>query len=196
MTPLWLRLWHWIMAALFTVLVITGIVLSYSTATFALMNYALADTLHQVTGIAFSLLFVVFIVASGATGHWRRYQRLWKGLLSRLTKFGGYVLRGAPARAGTSTNALPPRIELSRGFLVLLQHLLSIFSIVVLSPLLAVTGLVLLFPEHAPAQVAGLGGVWPFAVAHYWVGLVGVLFLLFHAYIATIAGFRRMIKGK
>ncbi|MDH4980821.1 cytochrome b/b6 domain-containing protein [Hyphomicrobium sp. D-2] len=195
MTPLWLRLWHWTMAMLFTVLVVTGVVLTYSTSTFALMNYALADTLHQVLGIAFSVLFVVFLLVSGLTGYWRRYQRLWKGLLSRIVKFGGYVINGVPVK-GNGGGETPPRIELSRGLLILVQHFLSIFSIAVLSPLLAITGLVLLFPEYAPETIAGLGGVWPFAIAHYWVGFLGALFLLFHAYIATIAGFRRMIKGR
>lgn len=195
MTPLWLRLWHWIMAVLFTVLVVTGVVLTYSTSTFALMDYALADTLHQVLGIAFSVLFVVFLLVSGITGHWRRYQRLWNGLLSRIVKFGGYLIKGVPTKRN-GRGETPPRIELSRGLLILVQHFLSIFSIAVLSPLLAITGLMLLFPEYAPDKVAGLGGVWPFAIAHYWAGLLGVLFLLFHAYIATIAGLRRMIKGR
>ncbi|KWT70378.1 Thiosulfate reductase cytochrome B subunit [Hyphomicrobium sulfonivorans] len=195
MTPLWLRLWHWTMAVLFTVLVVTGVVLTHSTSTFALINYALADTLHQVLGIAFSALFVVFLLVAGVTGHWRRYQRQWKGLLSRIVKFGGYVINGVPVK-GNGGGEAPPRIEVSRGLLILVQNFLSIFSIAVLSPLLAITGLALLFPEYAPEKMAGLGGVWPFAIAHYWVGLLGVLFLLFHAYIATIAGFRRMIKGR
>lgn len=59
-----------------------------------------------------------------------------------------------------------------------------------------ITGLVLLYPEWAPAEVAGLGGIWPLALAHYVVGLIGALFLLFHAYIATINGLRRMIRGR
>jgi len=196
MTPLWLRIWHWTIAVLFVILVLTGIVLTYSSSTFAMMDYGLADTLHQVTGIMFSVLFVVFLIVSLTNGYWRRYRRLGNGLLSRIRKFGSYVWKGVPARPNGSEDDVPDRLELSRGFLILVQHLLSIFSVAVLSPLLIVTGLVLFYPELMPETVAGLGGVWPFALAHYWVSLLGALFLLFHAYIATIVGLRRMIKGR
>jgi len=195
MTPLWLRLWHWGIAVLFLILVVTGIVLTYSTSSFALINYGLADTLHQATGIMFSVLFVGFIAAALTNGYWRRYQRIGNGLLSRIAKFASYMWNGAPMRPDAADEG-PSRLELSRGFLILIQHLLSISSIVILSPLLIATGLVLYYPEVMPETVAGFGGVWPFALAHYWASLAGVLFLLFHVYIATIAGLRRMIKGR
>lgn len=195
MTPLWLRLWHWGIAVLFVILTVTGIVLTYSSSSFALMDYGRADTWHQVTGIMFSVLFVGFLAVSLTNGYWRRYQRIGNGLLSRIRKFASYVWNGAPMRSD-ATDEGPSRLELSRGFLILIQHLLSIASIVILSPLLIATGLVLYYPELMPETVAGLGGVWPFALAHYWAGLAGVLFLLFHIYIATIAGLRRMIKGR
>jgi len=195
MTPLWLRLWHWGIAVLFVILAVTGIVLTYSSASFALIDYGLADTLHQVTGILFSVLFAGFLAVSLANGYWRRYQRIGNGLFSRIGKFASYVWNGAPMKPDASDEG-PSRLELSRGFLILIQHLLSIASIVILSPLLIATGLVLYYPELMPETVAGLGGVWPFALAHYWASVAGVLFLLFHVYISTIAGLRRMIKGR
>lgn len=195
MTPLWVRLWHWAIAILFVILVLTGVVLTYSSSDFALMNYALADTLHQVAGILFSILFVVFLVMAWIDGYWERYPRRWQGLWSRIRRHGANVVSGGPTLADSGRNA-PSRVDLSRGFLILVQQLLYIFSIVVLSPLLIATGLVLLYPELAPKKVAGLSGLWTFALAHYWVGLIGALFLLFHVYIATIAGLRRMIRGR
>lgn len=192
MTPLWVRAWHWAIAILFVILVFTGVVLTYSSSGFALMNYALASTLHQVTGVLFSVLFVPFVAAAAASRYWRRYQRQWINLWARILRFGGYVAHGVP-EAGPDG---PSRLELSRGFLILIQHLLSIFSLVILSPLLILTGLALLYPELLPEEVAGLDGIWPFALAHYWVGLVGALFLLFHVYIGTINGLRRMIRGR
>lgn len=192
MTPLWVRLWHWTIAILFVILVFTGVVMTYSTAGFALMDYGLADTLHQVTGILFSGLVVLFAVAAAATGYWRRYQRWCQNLGGRIRRFAGYLVRGAPdAQFG-----VPSRLELSRGFLILVQQWLSILSLAILSPLLIVTGLVLLYPEVLPETVAGLGGLWPFALAHLWVGLIGALFLLVHVYIATIGGLKRMIRGR
>lgn len=195
MTPLWVRLWHWAIAIAFVVLVVTGIVLTYSSADFALIDYELADMLHQVVGIVFAILFGLFIVAAGSGGYWRRYKSRWRGLGSRLYLHGSNVVSGGSNVAGEG-HEVPSRLDLSRGLLFLVQQFLYIISVAILSPLLVVTGVALFFPELAPEKIAGLAGLWSFALAHYWAGLAGALFLLFHAYIATIAGFRRMIKGR
>jgi thiosulfate reductase cytochrome b subunit len=186
------RLWHWAIAISFVVLVLTGFVLTYSSADFALMDYALADTLHQVVGIAFSILFGLFAVAAGASGYWRRYKNRWQGLWSRIRRQGSNFVRGKPSVAGREQDA-PSRLDLSRGLLVFVQQLLYIFSIAILSPVLIITGVALFFPELAPDKVAGLAGLWTFALTHYWAGLIGALFLLFHVYIGTISGLRRML---
>lgn len=195
MTPLWIRLWHWAIALLFVILVVTGVVLTYSTAHFALMDYALADWLHQVLGIAFSVLFGLFVVVAGANGYWRRYLRQSQGLGARIRLHGSNVVAGGAASPEPGSE-IKSRVELSRGLLFLVQQLLSILSVAVLSPLLVATGLALLFPELAPAEILGADGLWAFALAHYWVGLAGALFLLFHAYIATVGGLKRMIRGR
>ncbi len=195
MTPLWVRVWHWAIAIVFVILVLTGVVLTYSSAGFALMDYALADTLHQVTGILMAVLYGVFLVAAWATGYWHRYLGRSHGLWPRIRLHGSYVVAGGTGTAVADWSG-PTRLDLSRGFLFLFQQLLSIFSLVLLTPLLILTGLVLYFPELLPGEVAGLAGLWPFSLAHYWAGLFGALFLIFHVYIATIGGLRRMIKGR
>jgi len=189
-TPLWVRLWHWAISLLFVILFVTGVVLTYSSADYALMDYGLADTLHQVTGILFSVLIVLFLIAAGVSGYWRRYPRQWQGLWQRMRLHASNVASGGASPATVS------RVDLTRGLLFLVQQFLVIVSVAVLSPLLVVTGLILLYPELAPSEVAGLDGLWTFALAHYWVGLLGALFLLFHIYIATIGGLRRMIRGR
>lgn len=195
MTPLWVRLWHWAVAALFVILVLTGVVLTYSRSGFALMNYGLADTLHQVTGIIFSILCGVFLVVALAGGYWRGYQRRWQGLGARMRLHATNVVEGGSATSDADETSRA-RLEASRGLLFLVQQFLYILSVVILSPLLAITGVFLLYPELAPQKVVGLSGLWTFALAHYWAGLAGALFLLFHIYIATIGGLRRMIKGR
>lgn len=195
MTPLWVRLWHWAIAILFVVLVLTGIVLTYSSADFVLMDYALADTMHQVVGIAFSILVGVFLVAAGAGGYWHRYKNRWQGLGSRIRRHGSNVVSDGSTATGGRLD-VPSRLDSSRGFLVLVQQFLYIVSIAILSPVLVVTGVALFFPEYAPDEIAGLAGLWSFALVHYWAGLAGALFLLFHVYIATLAGFRRMVRGR
>jgi thiosulfate reductase cytochrome b subunit len=189
------RLWHWATAIVFVILILTGVVLTYSSAEYALIDYELADMLHQVVGIVFAILFGLFFVAVGVSGYWRRYTNRWQGLGSRVYRHGSAVVSGVPPTAARRYR-MQSRLDLSRGFLVLVQQFLYILSIAILSPLLIITGIVLFFPELAPDKVAGLAGLWTFALAHYWAGLGGALFLLFHVYIATIAGFRRLIRGR
>jgi len=183
-----------VIAVLFVALVYTGVVLTYSTSAFALMNYELADNMHQVAGIIMSILYGVFVVAVFASGYWRRYQRRYQGLWSRIRLHGANVM-SADSSAQTPETGLS-RVEMTRPVLLLIQQFLYIFSIVIVSPLLVITGIALLYPEFAPAEVAGLNGLWPMALAHIWVGLAGALFLLFHIYIGTVGGFMRMIRGK
>jgi thiosulfate reductase cytochrome b subunit len=61
---------------------------------------------------------------------------------------------------------------------------------------LIVTGLFYLYPQSAPEEVLGFAGLWPMAQAHYLAGLLGTLFLIFHAYIGTIGGLTRIIFGR
>lgn len=192
MTPLWVRLWHWVAAAAFLMLLFTGAVMTYSGADFALMNYALAHKLHQWAGVGFSVLVVAYPVAAMATGYWERYQRRWNGLRSRIRQQATSVLNRRPAPQPEAG----PRAEALRNMLFYIQHFLSVASVVILSPLLAVTGVMLLFPELVPEKAAGFAGLWVVAQTHSWAGLMGALFLLFHVYIATMGGLRRMIRGR
>src|SRR5690554_2904957 len=97
------------------ILIFTGIVLTYSSSSFALMDYELADTLHQVAGVAFSLLFVVFFIVGQVAGYWRKYHSRSRGLWSRIRQRAVDVVRGGPERDPAS------RMALSSGFLILIQ---------------------------------------------------------------------------
>ena len=72
---------------------------------------------------------------------------------------------------------------------------------VVLLPLLVVTGLIYLYPQYAPREVLVGGGLWPIALAHYVVGILGAVYLIVHIYIATSSpdageDFRLMTTGR
>ncbi len=194
-TPLWIRVWHWAVAVLFVILTYTGIALTFSTSKFALMNYELATTWHDVTGVGLTVLFVLFIVFASATGYWRIYADRWRGLLDRVYQQGRRVLTWSP-RKRSQTPIGQRRLDTTLPFLLLCQQFLYLLSVVVLLPLLIITGLPYLYPELAPEKVMGFAGLWTIGVAHYVVGLFSTLFLVLHIYISTIAGFRRMIKGR
>lgn len=193
-TPLWVRVWHWIVALLFVVLVYTGIVLTFSGRKIALMDYQLATTLHDVSGIGATVVYLLFFVAAVSTGYWRVYLGRWRGLLGRIGRHTKRTVTWTPSKANDRPQG-QRRLETSRSFLLVFQQLLCLTSIIVLLPLLIITGLLYLYPETAPETVMAFAGLWPLATAHYVAGLFAVLFLLYHVYIATIAGLRRMIKG-
>ena len=81
-TPLWIRVWHWAVAVFFVILVFTCVVLTFSGSRFALMDYELATTLHDVTGVSLTVVFVLFVLFAMATGYWRIYAYRWRGLAS------------------------------------------------------------------------------------------------------------------
>jgi thiosulfate reductase cytochrome b subunit len=194
-TPLWIRIWHWTVAVLFVVLVYTGVVLTFSGSQFALMDYELATTLHDVTGISLTVVYVLFLIAAIATGYWRNYVERWRGLFGRINRQGQRVLTWSPRKL-SETPIGQRRLETTKPFLLVFQQFLYLISIVVLLPLLILTGIPYLYPETAPATVMSFAGLWPLALSHYVVGLLGIIFLIIHIYIATIAGFWRMIKGR
>lgn len=194
-TPLWIRTWHWAVAALFLTLVFTGVVLSFSGSEFALMNYELATSLHDWTGIALAGLYVLFLVVALATGYWRGYLRRCHGQLRRIGSQFSRVLHWNAAGSSHEPKARS-RLDAMQPLLLLFQQFLYLVSIGLLLPVLIVTGLFYLYPHTAPEEVMGFAGLWPMAQAHYLAGLLGTLFLLFHIYISTIGGLRRMIFGR
>jgi thiosulfate reductase cytochrome b subunit len=69
-----------------------------------------------------------------------------------------------------------------------------------LFPLLAVSGVLLLYPEVLPETVAGYPGTWVVATLHYLCSAVLTLFLIGHLYLITLGdraryGLQSMIDG-
>lgn len=92
MVPFWVRLLHWNMAVLFLVLIFTGITQHFATVQSSLMDYSVATTLHELSGIALSIVYVIFMIGLFVTGYWRKYvsyRKLWVQLLWQLTQFHG-----------------------------------------------------------------------------------------------------------
>lgn len=73
MIPLWIRIIHWVIAVLFLLLIVSGITQHFSTVRFSLINYSIATTIHEIGGIALSIVYVLFIVGIFSTHYWRKY---------------------------------------------------------------------------------------------------------------------------
>lgn len=190
---LWVRLWHWTTALSFIVLAITGVILHFDGAEH-MMSYDSATTLHDVSGIFMAVLYGAHLVFMIATRYWRHYvptgERLSTQLKNQVIVYT-IALGDEPCAepgAGSRFNVLQQ-----------LAYLIVVFALL---PLLIVTGLLYLYyPAFVPETVLGLAGLWPLALAHYALGILGAAYLLVHVYMATVgpnagASLRLMTIGR
>lgn len=192
--PRWLRAWHWTNAALFLALAVTGLSMHYADAQAPLIPFRLARLVHNAAGLLIDAAWVGFLAANARSGNVRHYQIRLGGLLRGVTRQARWYL------VGIFRGERTPYPETARRKFNPLQALTYALLMYGWFPLLAGTGVMLLFPELAPARVLGWGGVWPAAVLHLAAGFGGTLFLVGHCYLATTGRtvtthFKAMING-
>lgn len=192
--PVWLRLWHWVNALLMILLIVSGASLHFTDSVVPLIRFDIARTVHNVSGIAITVLYVAFLIWNSASGNLRQYLPSLKDLVSGLNEQNAYVA------LGIFTGAPPPVTPTPEKKFNVLQQMTYLLVMYVAMPLLIVTGIAFFFPELAPDQLFGLDGLLPIAVSHYVIGYLLTLFLLGHIYMGTMgitatAGFRMMITG-
>lgn len=192
--PLWLRLWHWTNATLMILLMASGFSLHFSDPGLPLIRFDIARTLHNVSGIALTVLYMAYLVWNTVSGNWRQYVPAASELISGLNAQNAYVafgiFKGAP----------PPTVPTPEKKFNVLQQATYLLVMYVAMPFLIVTGIAFFFPEWAPERLFGMDGLLPLAVAHYVIGFLLTLFLLGHIYMGTmgttaLAGFKMMITG-
>jgi thiosulfate reductase cytochrome b subunit len=177
---LWIRLWHWLTALSFILLTITGLILHFGSPGGAALSYDTATAVHDVSGIFMSVLYGVHLVFMIGTGYWRNYvpsgEKLWARLKAQVA-FYTVGLAGNGPHAG-------PTADSRFNVLQQLSYLVVVFALL---PLMIVTGLLYLYyPAFVPETVSGFAGLWPLALAHYALGILGAAYLVVHVYIATV----------
>lgn len=73
MIPLWIRVVHWIIATLFLLLIITGITQHFATVEFSIIDYSIATTVHELSGIVLSVVYIFYVIGIFRTKYWRKY---------------------------------------------------------------------------------------------------------------------------
>ncbi len=192
--PLWLRIWHWFNALLFFVLIISGVSLQYSNTSSLLMPFEIAMIAHNVAGITLSVVFLFYVVNNIISKNYKQYVPKIKNANKDLIKQARYyiygIFKGEPH---------PFDVDEENKFNPLQR--ITYFSIMFIGvPLIIITGWLLMFPELAPEQIFGMGGVWPMALLHITTGFFLSLFFIGHIYLAThgetiTANFKSMING-
>ncbi len=192
--PLWLRIWHWFNALVFFVLIVSGVSMQYSDTSSLLMPFQYAIVAHNICGILLSIIFLIYVIYNIKTKNYKHYIPNMKGMVPKMKLQARYYLYGVfkgedhPFHSTTENKFNP------------LQQL-TYFGIMFLAvPAIIISGYLLMFPELAPEQIWGMGGVWPMALLHISVGFFLNLFFVGHIYLATHGRtigehFKSMING-
>lgn len=176
--PIWLRLWHWLQAALFLVLMITGLRLHYSDIGWP-FTFDTAITIHNSAGIGLTLFWVLFLIGNRLGDNARHYRIPWRELLPQLWRqlrwYGYGIFVGEPH---------PFHVTAERKLNVL-QTLSYLGAMGFLMPLLILSGWAFLFSVHLPPTLFGVGTIWIVAMVHLASSWLLVLFLIVHLYMIT-----------
>lgn len=192
--PFWLRFWHWFNALLFMILIASGLSLHYTDPGSGYFSFRVAMFAHNVSGIILSLNYLFFFIRSIISGNILHYIPKIKGFFSRLLIQARYYLLGIfigephPYHSSLKNKFNP------------MQQITYLSIMFGLMPLIIISGLLLMFPEIAPDQLLGMGGVWPMAFAHTIIGFFLSLFMVGHIYLGTTGNtifdlFKSMING-
>lgn len=178
--PLWTRVWHWINAVLFIVLIITGLSMEYSNPEAPFIPFKFSVSWHNVCGILLIANYIVFVIGNIITWNGKYYKLNKKGLMNRLTKQAQYYL------IGVFKGQKPPYPENESRKFNPLQKVSYLITMYVLLPLSIISGIALLFPEIIVHKVFGVSGTLLTALLHLTSGFLLSIFLLIHLYFSTL----------
>jgi thiosulfate reductase cytochrome b subunit/nitrate/TMAO reductase-like tetraheme cytochrome c subunit len=193
--PIWLRLWHWFNALLFVVLIATGISMHFSDKnSYFLIPFDTSMLLHNITGILLSGIFVFYVISNIVTGNFKHYIPRYRGFFRRIFIQAGYYLSGI---FNNEAHPFPASEEEKFNPLQQITYFTIMFF---LMPIIIISGWFMLFPEYAPEEILGMGGVWPMAILHIAIGFLLSIFMIGHIYLGTTGKtvgelFKSMLNG-
>lgn len=193
--PIWIRIWHWLNAVLFIVLLLTGISMQYSNPDNPfLISFELSVQLHNICGILISINYLTFVIGNLFTSNGKQYKMKSKGLFKRLYDQSVFYLFGMFKKQDP-----PFEISVDNKFNPLQRFIYST-AMYVGFPIIIASGFALLFPEIIIPQIFGLSGILITALIHVIIGFVLSLFLFIHIYVCTIgssisSNFKSMVTG-
>jgi len=192
--PVWLRIWHWANAVLFLLLLFTGLSLQYSSVEFSFIDFDLAVTMHNVSGIVITIAYFMFLFGNRFTSNGRFYKAKRKGYILDLMVQIKYYIYGIFVHQRT-----PFPVTENRKFNPL-QKLSYVASMYFLLPILILSGFALIFPKMIINNVFGVSGILLTGLVHISSGFALSVFLFIHVYFCTIgktplSNFKSMING-
>lgn len=179
--PMPVRLWHWLNALCFAVLIVTGGQIRYR-GIIDLMSFRRAVDIHNIAGFALIGLFLVWGAYYAGTGRIGIYLpdlhlgRYVKSMWTQARYYGYGIFVGEP----NPFHATP-----DRKFNAMQQ--LSYFSIMFgMMPLQAATGVLLWDLDRFGPVIDAVGGIKTVSSLHLLLTICFVAFLFVHVYLTTL----------
>jgi Thiosulfate reductase cytochrome B subunit (membrane anchoring protein) len=194
--PKWIRVWHLINAAMFLILIVTGISMQYTDKENAsyVVGFAKAVKWHNFAAIVLVLNYIFFVTGNLLTKNGRYYRIGRKDFMSDLGKQFKYYSVGM-----FKGEKHPFPVTEERKFNPL-QKLTYILAMYVAVPLLIISGIGLLLPEITIKTFFGVSGLILTDILHITMGFFLSIFMMIHIYTCTLGAkptslFWGMISG-
>jgi len=180
--PKWVRLWHWMNALLFIILIITGISMQYTGKhnPYYMVGFAKAVKWHNFAAVLLTANYVFYILGNAITDNGRYYKIKKENFLKDLIKQGMYYAFGM---FKAETHPFPVTMERKFNPLQKITYVLAMYVGV---PLLIISGVALLFPEIIIDRVFGVSGVVLTDILHITMGFLLSVFMIIHIYTCTL----------
>jgi thiosulfate reductase cytochrome b subunit len=193
--PLPVRIWHWINALGFVLLILSGLQIRYADA-IQLMSFATAVRAHNMLGAVLILNYFVWLLFYLFTDKIRVYHpelnpaKHFRGSLRQLWYYGYGIFKGQPN---------PHHVSVYRKFNPL-QSMTYQIVMILLVPIQFYTGVLLWDVSRFAASIQMLGGVRVVDTVHVSLFIFFIGFIFIHPYLAslghtTLAHFKAMVTG-
>jgi thiosulfate reductase cytochrome b subunit len=194
--PKWIRVWHLINAAMFLILIVTGISMQYTGKenTTYVVGFAKAIKWHNFAAIILVINYIFFVTGNLLTSNGRYYRIGRKDFLLNLKKQFIYYSKGM-----FKGEKHPFPVTEERKFNPL-QKITYVLALYIAFPLLIISGIGLLLPEITITTFFGISGLILTDILHITMGFFLSLFMIIHVYTCTLGHkptslFRGIITG-
>jgi thiosulfate reductase cytochrome b subunit len=179
--PLPVRVWHWINAIGFLTMILTGTQLRYIDV-FTVLSFRTAVTVHNWTGLLLIANYFIWLLFYLFSDKIRVYHpelspaKHFRASFRQLQYYGYGIFKGSPN---------PHQVSAYDKFNPM-QSMMYQVVMLMLVPLVFVTGILLWDVKGFPGAVAFFGGVRVVDTVHVLIYIVLVFFVFFHVYMGSL----------
>ena len=194
--PKWIRLWHLINAAMFLILIVTGISMQYTDKEHAtyMVGFAKAVKWHNFAALILVFNYIFFVTGNLLTKNGKYYRigkkHFFSNLVIQFKYYSSGMLKGEKH---------PFPVTEERKFNPL-QKITYVLALYLAMPLLIISGIGLLLPEITIKTFFGVSGLILTDILHISMGFLLSIFMIIHIYTCTLGHkptslFRGIITG-